>query len=127
MGLLEFGFLSVVDKLQSASSAHAWWVTLEESVFYVNSSIPPLWDVGGALVSDPLKVELLSEHFDSKQSRDSVALPLSCHPESKFCTFAFRFREVERILLDLDMHSEVDPLCFFLCYFLSWLRFLLLS
>ena len=79
------------DRLQSASSAHAWWVTLKDSVG-VDSSIPTLRGVlGGALVSDPaLKAESLSEHFDSKQSRDSVALPQSCHPEPKFCIFAFR-------------------------------------
>ena len=51
----------------------------------MDSSIPPLRGVGDALMTDPaLKAELLSEHFDSKQSHDSVALPLSCHPESKF-------------------------------------------
>ena len=101
------------DKLQSASSAHAWWVTLKESVFGVDSSIPPLRAVGDALVLDPaLKAELLTEHFDGKQSRDSVALPLSCHPEPKFCSFVFKSREVERILLDLDVHDGVDPLFF---------------
>ena len=70
------------DKFQSASSAHAWWITLKESVFCVDSSILPLRAFKGAMVSDPtLKTELLSEYFDSKQSHDSVALPLSCHPE----------------------------------------------
>ena len=93
---------------------------MKEFVFGVDSSIPPLRGVVGALVSDPaLKAELLSEQFDSKQSPDSVALPLSCNPEPKFCTFAFSSREVERILLYLHVHGEVDPQRFFLCSLLS--------
>ena len=40
------------DKLQSASFAHAWWVTSKSSVFGVDSSIPPLRGAGDALVSD---------------------------------------------------------------------------
>ena len=33
---------------------------------------------------------LLSDHFDGKQSRESVGLPLTCHPSSRLTTFAFR-------------------------------------
>ena len=29
------------------------------------------------------KAELLSDHFDSKQSRESVDLPLTCHPSPR--------------------------------------------
>ena len=106
------------DKLQSDSSVHTWWVTLKESIFGVDSSILPLRGVGGALVPDPaLKAELLSEHYDSKHSFDSAALPLSCHPEPIFCMFALRCRKVERILLDLDVHGGVDP--FFYLFFVE--------
>ena len=64
----------------------------------------------GALVSDPAgKAELLSTWFDSKQSRDIVELPQTCHPRPAFCGIAFRAREVERHLLDLDPNGGVDP------------------
>ena len=61
-------------------------------------------------VSDPAgKAELLSTWFDSKQSRDIVELPQTCHPRPAFCGIAFRAREVERYLLDLDPNGGVDP------------------
>ena len=39
------------------------------------------------------KAELLSDPSDSKQSRESVDLPLTCHPSSRLTTFAFRSSE----------------------------------
>ena len=36
------------------------------------------------------KADLLSDHFDSKQSREAVALPLTCHPSLSLTTFVFR-------------------------------------
>ena len=107
-----------LNKLTSASSAHSWWSTLKESVLGVNASIPPLQSLGGALVSDPAgKAELLSTHFDGKQSRESVALPLTCHPHSRLCNFAFRSREIKQLLLELDAYGGVDPLGFFPLFF----------
>ena len=106
------------EKLVASSSAHAWWTTLKESVFGVSSALPPLQSAGGALVSDPAgKAELLSSWFDSKQSREGVSLPATCHPEPVFCSFAFRSREVERLLKDLDSHGGVDPLGYFPLFF----------
>jgi len=52
---------------------------------------------------------LLSTWFDSKQSRDVVRVPLTCHPRPAFCGIAFRAREVERYLKDLDPKGGVDP------------------
>ena len=46
------------------------------------------------------KADLLSDHFDGKQSMESVDLPLTCHPSS----------EVRRLLLDLDPYGGFDPL-----------------
>ena len=40
------------------------------------------------------KADLLLDHFDSKQSREAVDLPLTCHPSPSFKPFAFRFSEV---------------------------------
>ena len=36
------------------------------------------------------KADLLLDHFDSKQSREAVDLPLTCHPSPSFATFEFR-------------------------------------
>ena len=92
------------------ASANAWWRTLKCHVFGAESDISPLCSPGGALVSYPAgKAELLSTWFDSKQSRDIVELPQICHPRPAFCGIAFRAREVERHLLDLDPNGGVDP------------------
>ena len=42
--------------------------------------------------------------------RPSVDLPLTCHPSPSLTTFAFRSREVGRLLLDLDPYGGTDPL-----------------
>ena len=79
-------------------------------MFGAESDIPPLCSPGGALVSDPAgKAELLSTWFDSKQSRGIVELPQTYHPRPAFCGIAFRAREVERYLLDLDPNGGLDP------------------
>ena len=64
--------------------------------------MPPLVSEGGGLVCESVgKADLLSNHFESKQSRDAVDLPLACHPSISLTTFAFRSSEVKRLLLDL--------------------------
>ena len=96
--------------LDDCASVNAWWSTLKGHVFGAESDIPPLCSPGGALVSDLAgKAELLSTWFDSKQSRDIVELSQTCHPRPAFCGIAFRAREVERHLLDLDPNGGVDP------------------
>ena len=55
----------------------------------------------------------MSDHFDSKKSREAVDLPLTCHPSPSFTTFAFRSSEVRRLLLDLDPYGGTDPLGMF--------------
>ena len=43
--------------------------------------MPPLVSEGGGLVCESVgKADLLSDHFDSKQSREAVDLLLTCHP-----------------------------------------------
>ena len=54
------------------------------------------------------KADLLSDHFDSKQSREAVDLPLTCHPSPSLTTFAFRSGEIRRLLLDLDPYGGND-------------------
>ena len=68
---------------------HQWWSTLKSAVFGSSSSLPPLVSEGGGLVCEPVgKVDLLSDAFDSKQSREAVDLPLTCHPSPSLTIFA---------------------------------------
>ena len=59
------------------------------------------------------KAGLLSDHFDSKQSREAVDLPLTCRPSPSFTTFAFRSSEVRRLWLNLDPYGGTDALGMF--------------
>ena len=59
------------------------------------------------------KADLLSDHFDGKQSRESVDLPLTCHPSPCLTSFAFRSSEVRRLLLDLYPYGGSDPVGMF--------------
>ena len=76
--------------------------------------MPPLVSEGGGLVCESVgKAELLSDNFDNKQSREAVDLPLTCRPSPSLTTFAFRSREVRRLLLDLDPYGGTDTLGMF--------------
>ena len=76
--------------------------------------MPPLVSEGGGLVCELVgKADLLSDHFDSKQSREAVDLPLTCHPSPSLPTFAFRSSEMRRLFLDLDPYGGTDPLGMF--------------
>ena len=109
--------------LKSAQSLHKWWSTLKSAVFGLSSSLPPLVGGGGGLMCESVgKADLLSDHFDHKQSRESVDLPLTCHPSPSLTSFAFRSSEVRHILLDLE---PLDPLTHWVC-FLFFLRKLLM-
>ena len=81
------------DGLMNAKSPHTWWSTLKSAVFGL-SSLPPLVSGGGGLVCESVgKADLLLDHFDSKQSREDVHLPLTCHPSPNLTTFVFRSSE----------------------------------
>ena len=98
----------------NVQSPHKWWSTLKSAVFGSSSSLPPLISEGGGLVCESVgKSDLLSDHFDSKQSREAVDLPLTCHPSPSLTTFAFRPSEVSRLLLDLDPYGGTDTLGMF--------------
>ena len=68
--------------------------------------MPLLVSEGGELVCESVgKADLLSDNFDSKQSKEAVDLPLTCHPSPSLTTFAFRSSEVRSLLLDLDPYG----------------------
>ena len=96
----------------NVQSPHKWWSTLTSAVFGSSSSLPLLVSEGGGLVCElDDKADQLSDHFDSKQSRDAVDEPLTCHPSPSITTFAFRSREVRRLLVDLNTYGGTDPCC----------------
>ena len=104
--------------LMNVQSPHKWWCPLKSAVFDTSSSLPPLVNEDGRLVCESAgKADLLSDHFDSKQSREAVDLPLTCHPSPSLTTFATRSREVRRLLLDLDPYGGTDPLGMFPLFF----------
>ena len=74
--------------------------------------MPPLVSEGGGLVCESVrKDDLLSDHFNTKQSREDVNLP-----SPSFTTFTFRSSEVRRLLLDLDPYGGTYPLGMFLLF-----------
>ena len=90
----------------NAQSLHKWWSTLKSTVFCLCSSLPPLIGGGGGLVCDSVdKAGLLSDHFDGKQYRETVDLPLTCHLSPILTSFVFRSSEVRRLLLDLGPYG----------------------
>ena len=96
--------------LGQSLSPHKWWSQLKSAVFGPDSNIPPLIDESGTLICDSKsKADALSRHFDGKQCRDKISIPLSCHPEPKLKSIAFRSSEVLKLLSGLDAHGGVDP------------------
>ena len=91
-------------------SPRKWWSTLKFAVFGSSSSLAPLVSDGSGLVCESVgKADLLSDHFNSKQSQEAVDLPLTCHPSPSLTTFAFRSSEMRPLLLDLDPYGGTDP------------------
>ena len=76
--------------------------------------MPPVVNEGGRLVRESVsKADLLLDHFDSKQSREAADMLLTCHQSPSPITFAFRSREVRRLLIDLDPYGGTAPLGMF--------------
>ena len=63
------------DVLVNVQSPHKWWSTHKSVVFGSSSTLPLLISEGGGLVCELIgKADLLSDDFDSKQSRETVDL-----------------------------------------------------
>ena len=72
---------------------------------FVSSTL--IWADGGLVCESVGKADMLSAHFDGKQSRDRVDLPSTCHSSPSLTTFAYRSREVKRLLLELDSYGAL--------------------
>ena len=95
----------------NALPPHKSLCILKYAVSGSSSSLPPLVSGGGGLVCESVgEADLLSDHFDSKQSRGSVVMRHTCHPSSCLTTLAFRSNEVRCLLLDLDPYGGTDLL-----------------
>ena len=65
----------------NVKAPYSWWSTLKSAVFGTSSSLPPLVSGGDGLVCESVgKADLLSDHFNSKQSTETVDMPLTYHP-----------------------------------------------
>ena len=98
------------DVLMNVHSIHKLWSTLKSAVFGSSSSLPPSISEGGGLVWESVgNADLLSDHFDSKQSMEAVDLLLTYHKSPSLTTFALRSSEVRRLLLDLNPYDGTNP------------------
>ena len=76
------------DVFMNVQSPHKWWFILKSAVFGSSSALPPPVSEGGGLVCESIgNSDLLLDHFDSKQSREAVDLPLICHPSPSLTIF----------------------------------------
>ena len=61
--------------LVNVQSPHKWLSTLKSEVFGTSSSLPPLVNEGGGLMCVSVgAADLLSDHFDSKKSREGLLI-----------------------------------------------------
>ena len=114
-----FSFVTVtwMHVINIAQSHHKRWSILKSAEFGSSSSLPPLVDGGGGLACESVvKADLLSDHFDCKQSSEAVDLALAGHPSLSLFTFAIRLSEVRRLLLDNSTHmvALTQLVCFLL-------------
>ena len=73
--------------LMNVQSPLKWYSTLKSAVFGQSSSLHSLVGGGVGLMCESVsKADLLSDHFDSKQSRESVDMPLTFHPSPSHIT-----------------------------------------
>ena len=103
--------------LKHSTCSHKWRETRKGSIFGVTPSIPALRGLGGGLVVAPAeKASLLGFQFNSKQCREQFVTPLSCFPQSRCDSLAFRTPILLRLLLDLGTYGGVDPSGVFLLF-----------
>ena len=89
-----------VQYTQTRANEVIWTDALQTAWIRYTTWLPHLVGPGSWLVCESVgKADLLSDHFDSKQSMESVDLLVTCHPSPSLITFAFRSSEVKRLLL----------------------------
>ena len=87
-----------------------WWSTFNSALFGIDMSVPPLIKPDGCITHDPKeKASLFADVFGSKQSNEKLQMPQSCVPDAKLTSVAFRSKEIEKLLLDLDSYGGAGP------------------
>ena len=100
----------VRNALQQSFSPRKLWSQLKSPVIGLDSCTGPVIDSSSLLISEPkAKAEILSQFLDEKQCKDKISVPLSCHPEPKLMSIAFRSRDLCKILSYLDEHGGTYP------------------
>ena len=100
-----------MDVLINVQSPHKWWSTIKSVVFCLSLTLSLLVGGGGGRVCESVdKADLLSDHLDSKPTKESVDLLLTCHQSPRLTTFALRSSEVRHLMLDLDPYGGTDTL-----------------
>ncbi|KAK3890477.1 hypothetical protein Pcinc_005557 [Petrolisthes cinctipes] len=97
------------DVLTGASLPHSWWSALKQSLFDVDSGLPPLSCSDGFVCHNfKEKADLLAAIFNNKQSNDELPLPSSCDPPILMHSLAFKSSELLSYLNDLDSFGDCD-------------------
>ena len=79
------------DVLMNAQFPDEWFSTLQSAVFGSSTSLPLLFGGGGGLVCGLVGKADLSDHLDSKRFKESVDLPLNCHPSPSLIPYISSF------------------------------------
>ena len=104
--------------LIGTSQPHSWWSALKQSLFGVDSSLPPLSCTDGSICHNSKdKANLLASVFNSKQCNEELELPPSCPQDIKLGSIAFKSSEILRYINDLDSFGSCDPLGFLLLFY----------
>ena len=110
--------------LKHSTCSRKWWETLKGSILGVKPSVPALKGLRDALVVAPAeKASMLGSQFDRKQCRQQFVAPLSCFPQSRCNSLAFRTSVLLRLLLDLDTYGGAD---LWVCFLYFYRRFRIL-
>ena len=115
----------IKDTLLGATQSYKWWSTFKSALFGNGDGMPPLLKPDGTLTHCPReKSALFANVFDEKQSAEVLSLPQSCHPEAKLTSMAFRSREIEKLMLNLDPYGGSGPDGIFPLFFIKTAHFL---
>ena len=112
--------IGIKDTLMGATQTHKWWSTLKSALFGIDDSMPPLLKPDGSLTHCPReKSRLFANVFEDKQCDEELTLPQTCHPEAKLRMMAFRSREIEKLMLELDPYGGAGPDGIFPLFFIK--------
>ena len=102
------------DVLMNVQSHHKCWSTLKSRCSArVHHCLRWLERVVDWCVSRLVRLICCRIILNSKQSREAVNLPLTCHPSPSITTFAFRSSEMRRLMFDLGPYGGTDILGMF--------------